>query len=485
MPDPTDDRDLDREATAPGGETDMTQVIEATRSAHAAGDLDAVTEIVSDALDAGDIETASAALGALRPPDRADVFEELDLDQQNRLITEMDEEEAAEILEELEDEDRAELAGTLDPEELAPILDEMDPDEAADILGDLEPDQAERTLSAMDDEVEADVRSLLVYPEESAGGRMTPEFVALRADETVTQSIDRLRQLGPDAEATYYLYVVDAEEHLVGIVGLREMIVADPATPIGALMNGDVIRVAAMEDQENAARLMARYYLMALPVVDVDGRLVGVITHDDLVGVLQEEATEDMYRMVGLDEEARLLDSVASSIQSRLPWLVTNLGTQLVLVAVLKLFEPLLGLVPLLAVLVPLVTGNGGNIGSQTTTIMIRSMALDEIDYADWRRLILKEVSVGLVIGLVIGALAGLVGYALSDASIHPWRIPFVMVAAMMLNLSAGGLAGVAVPLFLRRIGLDPAVASSVLVTTVTDTCGAFFFLGIYYWLAF
>ncbi len=484
MPPPTDERDPTLDTAAPGDEAEFASVIEAARSAQAAGDLEAVTEIVSDALEAGDIETVAAALGALRPPDRADVFEDLDLDQQSRLITELGEEEAAEILEELEDEDRAELAGTLAPEELAPILDEMHPDEAADILGDLEPDQAERTLSAMDDAVEADVRGLLAYPDETAGGRMTPEFVALRAEETVAASIERLRQLAPGAEATYYLYVVDADERLVGIVGLREMIVAEPGTRIADLMSHDVIQVAALADQEDAARLMARYDLTALPAVDGEGRLIGVITHDDLVGVLEEEATEDMYRMVGLDEEARPLDSIASSIHSRLPWLVANLATQLLLVTVLKVFQPLFSIEPVLAVLVPLVTGNGGNVGSQTTTIMVRSMALDEIDYSRWYRLLIKEGSVGMVIGLAIGLLAGLIAYALTDSPDALVRIPVVIVAAMVLNLAAGGIAGVVMPLGLRRLGLDPAVASSVLVTTVTDTCGALFFLGLYAWLA-
>jgi len=464
-------------------EEELAQIVETARSAQASGALDAVTEIVTDALEAGDFEVVSAALAALRPPDRADVFEELDLDQQSLLIAELDEEEAAEILEELEDEDRAELAGTLDPEDLAPILDEMDPDEAADILGDLPPEQAEATLAAMDDAVEADVRVLLAYPDETAGGLMTSEFVALHAGETVAQSIDRLRQIGPDAEATYYLYVVDEDDRLAGVVGLREMIVADPGARIRELMNTDVIHVDALADQEAAARLMARYYLTALPVVDA-GRLVGVITHDDLVGVLQEEATEDMYGLVGLDVEESPYDSVLSSIRSRLPWLVANLGTQILLVSVLKVFQPLMDHVAVLAVLYPLVTGNGGNVGAQTTTMMVRSMALGEIDRSRWYRLMAKEAAVGLAIGLAIGVLAGLVAVVYTGQGDSAVRIAGVMVMAMALNLAAGGMAGVMVPLTLQRFGFDPAIASAAMVTGVTDTLGAFFFLGLYAWLS-
>jgi magnesium transporter len=457
----------------------LVAAVESALAAQAAGDLETVMEQVAAELEAGDLDAVAAVLAALRPADRADVFEALDLDQQSLLIGELTEEEAADILEELEDEDAAEVAGTLDPEELAPILDQMEPDEAADVLGDLTPEQAESALLRMDDEAEAEVRSLLVFTDESAGGRMTPDFVALQADETVARSIEQLRQLAPESEVTYYLYVIDAPQRLVGVVNLRQLIVSEPTTPVEAIMDRNVIQVSTDDDQETAARLMARYDLLALPVVDGSGHLVGVITHDDLVDVLEEEATEDMYRLVGLDEQARPLDPVGSSVQRRLPWLVLNLMTQLILVTVLFSFQNVMARVSALAVLFPLVTGNGGNVGAQTTTIVVRSLALGEIGRNE-RRVLVKEVTVGLLIGLVMGLLGAVVAFFYTSDRHMVALVATAMFMAMALNLAAGGLAGVVVPLGLRRIGLDPAVASAVFVTTVTDTLGALLFLGFF-----
>lgn len=442
-------------------------------------DLEAMAARVAEALERDDVEGVTALLDALRPPDRVDVFEVLPLEDQRRLIERIENDDAAEILEELSDEDAAEVATGISPEELAPILDLMEPDEAADVLLDLSPEQAEGVLFAMDDAAEAEVRTLLSYDDETAGGRMTRDFVALRADETVAQSIDRLREMAADQEASYYLYVVDAGERLVGIASIRQLVVASPGRTVAELMDGDVLHVAAEDDQELAARLMARYDLVALPVVDGEGRLVGVITHDDLVDVLEDEATEDMYRLVGLDEDERPVAPVWASVRSRLPWLAFNLVTQMAIVSVLKGFETTLDQVTALAVLLPLVTGQGGNVGSQTMTLVVRSLALGRIERRSVQRLLRKEVAVGVVNGLAVGAMASVVAVVVGGAALAPF-IGGAIFLAMVANLAAGGLAGVAVPLTLNRLGVDPAVASAAFVTTVTDTFGALSFLGIF-----
>jgi magnesium transporter len=459
---------------------DLAAVAASARDAQDRGDLDAVVDIVRAALESGQYGLLEAVLEALRPADRADVIEAFDLDEQRALLERIDDEAAAEVLEWMTDEDAAEVAESLAPAELAPILDQMDIDDAADVLGDLTPEQAERTLARMDDAVEAEVRELMAFDPETAGGRMTTDFVALDVDMTVQDALAQLREQQPDPATTYYLYVVDSHERLVGVVALRQLVVSGPEVRIGDLMDPDVIHIQADADQETAARRMARYDLLVLPVIDNDGRLLGVITHDDLVEVLEQEDAEDMFRLAGLSSQERPLDPAQESIKRRLPWLVANLGTQLVLVFVLKVFEPVMNDVTVLAVLFPLVTGNGGNVGAQTTTIMVRGMALGEVERVNQMRILRKEVLVGLVNGLAVGALATVVALFFARDSSQALLIGIAIFVAMVLNLIAGGMAGVLLPVALRRMGQDPAVASSVLVTTVTDTLGAFFFLGLF-----
>jgi magnesium transporter len=460
---------------------DLEQILDTARRAQAAGDLDALIDSVEIAVESGDLDTVAVVLAALRPADRVDVFEKLDLHQQRLMIGEITEDEAAEILEELGDDDAAEVAGALPPEDLAPILDAMNPDDAADVLGDLTLAQAESALDAMDDAAEADARSLMVFSDDSAGGLMTLDFVSLKADDTEAESLERLRRMAPDADTAFYLYVTDAVGRLAGVVSLRQLVVAQVDARIADLMDTNVIKVEADEDQEDAARLMARYDLLALPVVDSGDRLIGVITHDDLVDVLEEEATEDMYRLVGLDEEERTADPVRVSVRRRLPWLALNLGMALILVWALQSFEGAFAAVPVLAVLFPLVTGQGGNVGTQTMTFVVRSMALGEIAGGNQRRLLLKELAIGLVNGLVIGAMAAIIALVVASDTGLALRIAFAIAVAMTLNLAAGGLIGVVVPLAVRRLGYDPAIASSVFVTTATDTLGVLFFLGLSY----
>lgn len=443
--------------------------------------VDDIRRVVADAIARGDLRTVSAVLDALHAPDRVDVFEELGIEDQRRIIEGIADADAADIMEELSDADAAEIAEGLTVKQLAAILDEMESDEAADVLLDLEPDRADELLLAMDDAAEAEVRTLLDYPDETAGGRMTRDFVALRVDRTVDESIEHLRRLSSNSETTYYLYVQDDDDRLVGIVSLRQLIISGGGTLVGDLMSEDVILVEAGADQETAARLMARYDLLALPVVDAERKLIGVITHDDLVDVLEEEATEDMYRLVGLDQAERPIDPVGIGVRKRLPWLTLNLVMQLALVGALVGFRSTIDKVAALAILFPLVTGQGGNVGAQTMTIVVRMLALGEIDRATMRRLLGKEVGVGLINGVAIGLMAGAI--ALFVARTPPetaGAIAAAMVAAMALNLTAGAVIGVVVPLLLDRFGFDPAVASSVFVTTLTDTLGVLFFIGLY-----
>jgi magnesium transporter len=292
--------------------------------------------------------------------------------------------------------------------------------------------------------------------------------------------LEQLRAQPRDPQTTYYLYVVDDAERLVGVVSLRQLVVSPPGTRIGAIMDPDAIYVATGDDQETAARTMARYDLLVLPVVNRAGQLAGVITHDDLVEVLEQENTEDMFRLAGLSSEEGPLDSAPEAVRRRLPWLVTNLGTQLLLLIALKVFEPLMNDVTVLAVLYPLVTGNGGNVGSQTTTLIVRGMALGEVERANQLRILRKEILVGLVNGVVMGLLAAVVALVFAGSSGLAGRIAVAMFLAMVLNLVAGGMTGVLVPLALRRLGLDPAAASMTILTTATDTLGAVFFLGLF-----
>jgi magnesium transporter len=321
----------------------------------------------------------------------------------------------------------------------------------------------------------ADVAPLLAHPDESAGGRMTRGYIALRADMTVDEAINYLRLVKPNTEEAYYLYVVDAADRLEGVVSLRHLVVAPPRTPVSEVMSRDVVAVRAGTDQEECARLIRRYNLLALPVVDEGDHLVGVTTIDDLLDVATEEATEDMYRMVGMAETESFYRPVPSSIRRRLPWLFVNLLTALAAASVVSFFEGTISRFAALAVFMPVVAGMGGNAGIQTLTLTVRGLALGEVSAADAVWVILRELAVASANGLAIGVAVGLTAYVW-EGNVY---LSLVLGAAMMLNMLAAALAGVLVPLGLKVAGADPALASGVFVTTVTDILGFLFFLGL------
>lgn len=436
--------------------------------------IDSVLDRVRAALEIGKVDEAIAELTTLHPADQADAFADLDHDEQEDILPRLTAADAAELLEELEDDEAAAAASHLSPERLADALDEMEPDAAADLLGDLSPEQAAGALAHMEDA--AEVIPLLAHRDDTAGGLMTSDFYALRRRMTAQNAIDFLRTLQPESEQPYYLYVVDRDDKLIGIVGLRDLLIASPQATIESFMKTDVHRATVGTDQEEVARLMQHYDLLALPVVTDDGKLAGIIHYDDIVDVIEEEATEDIYRLANVgDGDLQVWSPMRLSVRRRLPWLVINLGTAFLAAGVISLFEATIARLALLAVFQSIVAGSGGNAGTQTLAIMVRGLALGEIQFRDIRRALLREASIGLIHGAVVGLLVALGAWL--------WRgIPalgLVIGLAMLGNLVAAGLAGTLVPLSLRALKLDPALASAVLVTMVTDIVGFGLFLGL------
>ena len=399
-------------------------------------DIDTILDEVREALSSDDWKRAVTLIEKLRPPDQADIFEELSPEDQNELLPRLDPEDSADILEELDDEDAAEVAARLDADDLVRILDRMEPDEAADLLGDIPQEQVEEALSSA--ESAEDVLPLLAYEDDSAGGLMTSVDVVLHKDITAAEAIDFIRSSKPDTETVYYLFVVDDDMRLVGVVSLRELIIAPPENKISEIMDSEVISVNAETDQEEAAKLMARYDLLALPVVDDQHHLLGIITHDDLVDVLEQEATEDIYRLGGVPDESKEDVSVASSLMTRLPWLVLNLGTAMISAVVLSVFENTIAAVAVLAVFFPIVAGVSGSAGTQTMTVTVRGMALGEISQRNGLRTLSREALIGLSNGLVIGILVALIA--------HFWKglpiLGLVVGSAVLLNMIGAAIAG-------------------------------------------
>ena len=355
--------------------------------------LENVLVQVRDALRRNDLSGAVKIIESLRAPDQAELFAELKDEYQIALLPKLNPADSADILEELPDEEAADLVASLPTATLARIVDRMEPDEAADLLGDIDPERARKVLAQLEDPEE--VRPLLLHPDDSAGGLMTSEFLALRRRMTAGEALEAIRHWKPESENIYYLFVVDRYGRLSGVVNLRQLIVADPQTRIMDIMDKDVISVPAGTDQEEVARLMSRYDLLALPVVNASNVLLGVITIDDVVDVLQEEATEDIQRLGGAEPLDRpyLDTSVYIVARKRVGWLMLLFVTESLTGTVLRHFESELQTVVALAFFVPLLIGTGGNAGSQTTSTIIRALAVRDIDLGDALRALWHERS--------------------------------------------------------------------------------------------
>lgn len=440
-------------------------------------DLDAVLANIRQALEEGRVDEAVRLLSDQRPADMAEVFDELEDEEQVDLLPRLEVEDSADVLEYLDDLDAVELADELADDDLARIIDEMEPDEAADLLGDLTPERRRSILAQLEDPDE--IRPLLLYDDETAGGLMTSDVLALRRRMTVADALEAVRTTAPSssAETLYYLYVVDRDGRLAGVTSLYDLLRANPRALVADIMSSDVISVEADVDQEQVARLMTRYSLLSVPVVNKQGVLLGIITHDDLVDVIELEATEDIQRQGATSPLDRdYLDTPALTVaRKRAGWLLLLFFTGTLTSRVLQAFEAELAAVVSLAFFIPLLIGTGGNAGAQTTSTIIRSLALGEIDIGDARHVLWHELRVGLLLGLIVGA----IGFGLALL----WDTQFSVAQAVALALLAivvwANAVGSLLPLLASRVHIDPALVSNPLMSTLVDATGLLIYLQI------
>ena len=424
-------------------------------------------------LQEGNFDGAAEYIRTLHPADSAEMLYGLEPTDQAEIVNRLEPDELADVFEQMDGEDAAEIGQHLDFESFANVLDEMEADNAADVLSEMEPADATAVLEQMD-EAET-VAPLLAHPEDTAGGIMNLPPASLRRFWTVSEAFQFIKQHYHDANQVFYLYVLDRNGRLIGVVNLRALILADPTQTIEEIMIRDVISIRVDMDQEEVAQIFSRYDLLALPVVDAEDRLVGIITVDDVVDVIEEEATEDIYHLAQVSADSEVFGSIQHSIRARLPWLYVNMVTAFLAASVVAFFEDTIAAVAVLAVFMPIVAGQGGNAGNQTMTIIVRSLALGEIEVNEAWRALRHEFLIGLINGLALGTGVGLVAWWWQGKPL----LGAIIGLAMLGNLVVAAIAGVLVPTTLKRLNIDPALASSIFVTTATDVMGFALFLGL------
>jgi magnesium transporter len=433
----------------------------------------AVEPRIEDLLHGDDVNAAVEALGAMHPADQADLLQRLDEDDRETMLSLLSAESLGDLLGHLDEDLLHEVVEPMPRAALARVLDLTENDIAADVLRWLPPAEAARTLSNMT--TAAEVLPLMSHEDESAGGLMTRGYVTLHRDMTVEEALAYLRAAKPLAEEAYYLYVLDGQNRLQGIVNLRELIVSPPGEHIENVMTSEIVSVRPGTDQEEVARLLQHYRVKAIPVVNEDGVLEGIITADDVIDVIQEEATEDMYKMAGVGVKEWAFSPLGESIQRRVPWLSFNMAWAFAGAAVIGLFEGTIEKVAAVAIFMPMIAGQAGNAGIQTATIMVRSMALGEVDVGDVSRLLFKEWAMGAIKGLIFGSVLGAIAYAWKG---NEW-LGLIAGLALFCNMMVAATAGVLIPITMRRLGFDPATIAGVFDTMLTDLMGFLIYLGL------
>lgn len=448
------------------------------------GNKDRYENLFSEVLESIDTGNKDRTIELILDSHMADVskiFEDLEHEDKLKFLELLDDEHAAYVLTCLSSDEFFEFFSPLGLERKVGILDYVADDDIADILGEAPEHLKERLMKLMDEDEAKEVKELMSYEEDTAGGIMTKDFLNLEANMKIQDAMDYLREYAPDAETVYYLYVTDKEGKLVGIVSLRELIIARPDQKVADIMNEKVIFARVDTDQEEVAAMVRDYDFLIMPVVDANDVLVGIITVDDVMDIVEEEMTEDILKFAGTTEydfemyEDKVFSSVSYSVKSRLPWLIITIFGGVLSSFVVAKFEHVLSLDTAIALFMPLLAGMGGNVGTQSSTLTVRSLALRDMRGKEVGILILQEVLVGLTVGVICALIIAFVSLAVSGKAI----LSLVVAISMFANISTAAIIGTAVPLVFKKIGVDPAVASAPFITTTVDITGLFIYFSL------
>ncbi|MDD3030769.1 MAG: magnesium transporter [Candidatus Caldatribacteriota bacterium] len=418
----------------------------------------------------------------LHPNDFSDITEELTTEQIIEIFKQIeDKEKVAEYISELNTELQSELLNAMSKRQASEILEEMDTDEAVDILGEIPPEESRELLDLMPAEEAEEIKELMKYGENTSGSVMNNEFVTLFEYMTVEQAINRIREMSPEAEIIYYVYVLDKRDRLIGVLSLRDLIVADTKSKISAIMEEDVISVLDVEDREVAAKVISDYDFLAIPVINKKGMMVGIITVDDIIDVLEEEVTEDIHKMVGSAEfyEDKLIKATPlTRAKARLPWLLVCMVGEIISGSVIEFHSGILEVVVALAFFIPIIMAMGGNVGAQSSTITVRGLATGQLRLDELWKNIWTETKVGFFIGITIGVMISILTYF--------WQNDYILGLTIGLSLCvtviAAATVGTFLPLVFTKLNIDPAVATGPFITTAVDVGSLiiYFSLGTY-----
>ena len=414
-----------------------------------------------------------ALLEEAHPADVAAVFRQLPLADQVKVFRTLSRERAGEVLPELDDDALLELVRALDEVEVSRILSEMPPEEAADVVEELSTEQAEKILDLMQEEKSEEIQEILEYPEHSAGRLMSLDFVAVNERATVEQAIDHVRK-SVSEERAFELYVVDDHGHLVGVVPLRRLLTASAGSPVFAVRDENVVSVTPEMDREEVARLVAKYDLVTVPVVDRQHRLVGTIAVDDVIDILGEEASEDIFRIAGSDAAELERRSPRQIAVMRLPWVLLTLLIELCAGVVIHFFDKTLSRVILLASFMPVIQAISGNTGLQSVTMIVRGLATGQVQLTKWWEPLRRQMQTSSILGGVCGVLVGFIGWL--------WHSPafgLIVAVSMFISVNLSGVAGTTIPMLSKRLGFDPALTAGPFETAFQDVLGVTIFLSL------